>query len=81
MANIREMAEFTAYFVDFVRIENSAILASIVDVVTEIYSGNYSVSLDDNLIVNNIPERLMKSWRKPREIFDEKNEKSEEEDL
>lgn len=81
MANIKDMAEFTAFFVDFVRIENSAVLERIVDVVAEIYSGNYNVSLNDSLIVKDIPDSLIKSWRKPIEVLDEGDEKSEVEDL
>ncbi len=57
--------EYSLFFVDLVKIENAKYLQEIVDTLAEMYDGSDDINLDPNLVMEEIPGKLMENWNKP----------------
>jgi len=55
----------SVFFLDLIRIENSEVLQAIVNALIDAYHENYDISLDEELVVNRIPPKLLDNWSRP----------------
>lgn len=61
----RNISDFSLFFVDVVKIENSAVLQQVVDALVELFNEGDEIVLNKDLIVDEIPEGLLKTWQQP----------------
>ena len=62
---LRNISDFSLVFVDLVKIESSKVLQKIVDALIELYNGSDEVSIESDLVVDSIPEKLLENWSQP----------------
>lgn len=62
---LRDLKNYSLFFIDLVKIENSTILEEIVNAAINFYKGNEDLSLDDDLFVKKIPQKLIETWSQP----------------
>jgi len=68
---LKNIKDFSFFFIELVKIENSAVLETIVIALLEVYNGNYDISIDDDLIIKKIPQKLFDTWNRPIEKEEE----------
>jgi hypothetical protein len=62
---LSKVEKFSLFFVDAVKIENANYLQEIVDAIVDLYNDSEEILLNPDLIVDSIPEELVKTWTKP----------------
>jgi len=68
---LSDIKDLSFFFIDLVKIENSAVLETIVTALVEVYSGNDDISIEDDLIIKKIPQKLLDTWDRPIEKDEE----------
>jgi len=71
LEKLRNIKDYTLFFVDMVKVESSKVLQEIVDALENLYDGNDEIVLNRDLIVGSIPEKLMATWNLPFKLKDE----------
>ena len=65
LEKLKNIEDYTLFFVDLVKVESSKALQQIVDALENLYDGNDEIVLSSDLIVEKIPEKLMENWSQP----------------
>lgn len=65
LEKLRNIKDYTTFFVDMVKVESSKVLQEIVDALENLYDGSDEIVLSRDLVVESIPEKLMETWAKP----------------
>ena len=68
---LRNIKDYTLFFVDLVKVESSKVLQEIVDTLENLYDGSDEIVLSRDLIVEKIPEKLIETWNQPLKSKDE----------
>ena len=68
---MRNIKDYTTFFVDMVKVESSKVLQEIVDALENLYDGSDEIILIRDLVVESIPEKLMETWTKPIVVKEE----------
>jgi len=71
LEKLRNIEDYTLFFVDMVKVESSKVLQEIVDALENLYDGNDEIVLNRDLVVESIPEKLMETWSQPIRLKDE----------
>ena len=68
---LRNIEDYTLFFVDLVKVESSKVLQEIIDALENLYDGSDEIVLSRDLVVESIPEKLMETWTKPIVVKEE----------
>ena len=68
---LKNIEDYTLFFVDLVKVESSKVLQEIVDSLENLYDGNDEIVLNRDLVIESIPEKLMETWSQPIRLKDE----------
>jgi len=71
LEKLRNIKDYTTFFVDMVKVESSKVLQEIVDALENLYDGSDEIILIRDLVVESIPEKLMETWTKPIVVKEE----------
>ena len=71
LEKLRNIKDYTTFFVDMVKVESSKVLQEIVDALENLYDGSDEIVLSRDLVVESIPEKLMETWNLPLKLKDE----------
>ena len=71
LEKLRNIEDYTTFFVDLVKVESSKVLQEIVDALENLYDGSDEIVLSRDLVVESIPEKLMQTWNQPLKSKDE----------
>ena len=70
LEKLKNIEDYTLFFVDLVKVESSKALQGIVDALENLYYGNDEIVLSSDLIVEKIPEKLMATLNLPVKTLD-----------